>query len=344
MRFEKLKAAEASLAMVAGSEERVDPEGISSAGDPRENTFVFIKNKKFLAKFMQVVTQADSLPRGLGAVADRKLVDSGELRALTELVSWTAAVDNVDAAMCSLSKPFYDEKFKNLNFHLDGRQTGNAEIHPDAEIAQNVFVGEGSVIEKNVVIMPGCVVMPKVRVGEDSVLFPNVTLYPYVKIGRRCRIHSHAALGADGFGYNFLEGGHKKIWHFGGVEIGDDVEIGANSCVDAGSFSPTWVGDGTKIDNFVQVAHNNKIGRHCVLCGRAGLAGSVTLEDGVVIGAGGGCAPGAILKKGVQLAAMGVVSENAVWEAGQVLGGHPARPLKEWLKRQAKLNILAGKK
>lgn len=338
MNFAELKKAEPSLALLAGEEDSVQPRSISTAGHPEPDTFVFLKNKKFLQKLLE----HESLPSGLGAVLDKKLADLPDVgESLKNKLSWRATVESVDAAMCSLSKPFYDEKFNHLNMQVDGRQMGSSDIHPEAEISQNVFIGEGCVIEKDVVIMPGCAIMPNSTVKEGTILFPNVTVYPYVEIGRHCRIHSQCVLGGDGFGYNFAAGEHKKIWHFGGVIIGDRVEIGANSCVDAGSFGPTIVGDGTKLDNFVQIAHNNKIGKHCVLCGRAGLAGSVTLEDYVVIGAAGGCAPGALLKKGTQVAAMAVISENAVWGPGETLAGHPARPLKEWLKKQARLNKLA---
>lgn len=339
MKFEQLKAVEAALKLIKGEASQVITGGISAAGAPESNTFVFIKNKRFLDRLLQT-DPVDNL----GVVMSQSFCDSlssEEVETLRARLSWLATVENVDAAMCGLSKPFYDEKFKHLNLHVDGRQMGTAQVDPEAEIAQNVFIGEGVVVEKNVTIMPGCVVMPNCEIGEGTTLFPGATLYPYSKIGRNCRIHSQVVIGADGFGYNFVDGHHKKIWHFGGVVIEDDVEIGANTCVDGGSFAPTFIGSGTKLDNHVQIAHNCKVGKHCVLCGRAGLAGSVVLEDFVVIGAAGGCAPGAHLKKGVQVAAMAVVSENSVWEPGQTLAGHPARPLKEWMKKQARLNILA---
>lgn len=342
MNFDLLKEHEPSLELIKGDGLHIKCDSISTPSEPKENTFVFIKNQKFLSALLEKAPF-----KKLGVIAPSEFVSSLNdklLKSLVEAVDWLAKVDSVDRAMCSLSKPFYDEKFSELNMHVDGRQMGSASIDPDAEIAQNVFIGEDVIIEKNVTIMPGCVVMAKSHIGEGTILFPNVTIYPYTRIGNDCRIHSQVIIGADGFGYNFLDGEHKKIWHFGGVEIRNNVEIGAGSCVDAGSFTPTFIDDGTKLDNQVQVAHNNKIGKHCILCGRTGLAGSVTLEDYVVIGAGGGCAPGAVLKKGTQLAAMAVVSENAIWGPGETLAGHPARPLKEWLKNQARLRILANKK
>lgn len=342
MKFEHLSAAEPALKLVKGKPSEIEVKTISTPGFPENNSFVFLKNKKFLDKLMQTVGASS-----LGAIVLASFyegLDSAAKAALEEKLDWVATVESVEAAMCSLSKPFYDEKFSHLNMHVDGRQMGSAQVDPEAEIAQNVFIGENVVVEKNVTIMPGCVIMPNCRIGEGTILFPNVTLYPYSEVGKNCRVHSQAILGADGFGYNFIDGEHRKVWHFGGVEIKDNVEIGAGSAIDAGAFAPTFIDSGTKLDNHVQVAHNCRIGKHCVLCGRAGLAGSVVLEDYVVIGAAGGCAPGAHLKQGTQVAAMAVVSENAVWGPKETLAGHPARPLKEWLKHQARLKILANKK
>lgn len=341
MEFSTLKQHDPSLELQFGAEGD-SVSGICNAQNPIENNFAFIKNSKFLTKFLE----AESMVK-IGLILPESFFTSlndEQLSALKERANWAATTKSVDKAMCSLSKPFYDKKFSDLNYHVDGRQMGSATVDPDSEIAQGVFIGENCKISRGVVIMPGCVVMPNCEIGENTILFPNVTLYPYSKIGSGCRLHSNAVIGSDGFGYNFIDGEHKKVWHFGGVEIRNNVEIGSGTCVDAGAFEPTFIDDGTKLDNHVQIAHNNKIGKHCVLCGRAGLAGSVTLEDYVVIGAAGGCAPGATLKKGTQVAAMAVVSENAVWGPGETLAGHPARPLKEWLKNQARLRILANKK
>ena len=346
MNFEELKAREPSLVLAKGR--LANPvETISPAADPTENSFVFIKNDKILKSFLKTLEAKKRSFANLGAVIGKDFFETiaeDQTTSLDAQVAWLATVDNVDAAMCSLSKPFYDLKYANLNYYVDGRQMGTADVSPDAEIAQNVFIGEGCVIEEKVTIMAGCVLMPNARIKKGTVIFPNATVYPYTVIGENCRIHAQVVIGADGFGYNFIRGEHRKIWHFGGVLIGNNVEIGASSSIDTGTFSPTSIGDGTKIDNFCQIAHNSKIGKHCVLCGRAGLAGSVTLEDYVVIGAGGGCAPGALLREGTQVGAMAVVSENAVWGPKETLGGHPARPLKEWLKNQARLNLLAKKK
>jgi len=150
-------------------------------------------------------------------------------------------------------------------------------------------------------------------------------------------LHSGVVVGSDGFGYTFHQGQHKKIWHMGGVSIQDDVEIGSNSTIDMGTFSPTIIGSGTRIDNLVQVAHNVKIGKGCVLCGQSGIAGSAVLEDFVVLGGRAAVGPDVHLGMGCQLAGGSKVTDSAIWPAGSKLGGHPARDLKEWLKGLAYL-------
>tara|TARA_B100001971_G_scaffold129103_1_gene118981 strand:- start:14043 stop:15053 length:1011 start_codon:yes stop_codon:yes gene_type:complete len=252
-------------------------------------------------------------------------------------------VKNFESAINKVSKYFYDQVFGELNFQLDGRKLGSAEIHPSADIAEGVFIGEKVKIGKNVKIHPGVVIQPLVTIGDNTEIYPNVSIYPLSEIGSHCRIHSNTTIGADGFGYNFSNGEHLKVWHFGGVEIQDHVEIGGNSCVDIGAFTKTTIGTGTKIDNFCQISHNAKIGKHCVFCGRSGVSGSCRIEDYVVFGAGAGAAPNVYLKTGTQVAACAIISENAIWGPKEVLAGHPAQPLKEYMRTQAKLRILAKK-
>jgi len=207
-------------------------------------------------------------------------------------------------------------------------------------VAQGVFIGQNVTIEKNVKIMSGAVVLANCHIKEGTIIFPNVTLYPFTKIGKNCRIHSGTVIGSDGFGYNFIDGKHEKIWHLYGVEIGDDVEIGSNTCIDSGCFIDTFIDDGCRIDNQVHISHNARVGKHCVLCGKSGLAGSCELEDYVVFAAGAGAAPNARIGSGSQIAAAAVVSENALIPPKSVLAGHPARPLKEWLRTKAKIKKL----
>lgn len=310
--------------------------GISHVWEPEANKFCFVKGERFL-KFLQNKDHEAFKKCGIlfeKSFYENKISDNQFIE-FTKNFSWAGTVKNVGQAICLLTKPFYDEKFEDLNYLLDGRQLGTTEIDPTAQIAQNVFIGENVKIGKNVVLHPGVVIMPQVFIDEGTIIYPNTTVYPYVKIGKNCRIHSQVAIGADGFGYNYYDNKHNKIWHFSGVEISDDVEIGATSTVDAGAFVPTRIGKGTIIDNGVQVAHNVQIKEKVILCGQVAVAGSATLEDLCMIGGDACIGPGAILGKGSQIGAASIVSENMVVEQGSKLAGHPARDLNEWIKGMA---------
>src|SRR5690606_5931201 len=263
-------------------------------------------------------------------------LDEAALKSLDGL-AWLATSPNVALSLTLLSKPFYDKKMGKMNTQVDGRQMGTVDIDPSAYIAQNVFIGEHVKIGGNVEIMPGCVILPHTEIGEGTKIYPNVTLYPFTKIGKGCRIHSGTTIGADGFGYTFHQGQHLKIWHMGGVEIHNDVEIGANTTIDTGTFSPTIIGAGTRIDNQVQIGHNVKIGKGCIICGHSGIAGSVILHDYVVLAGRAGIGPDAELGMGTQVAGGALVNDGAKWPAGSKLGGHPAKDIKEWMRGVAYL-------
>ena len=150
-------------------------------------------------------------------------------------------------------------------------------IYPTATIGDDVHVGEGTIIHPGVHILTGS------RIGARVTLFPNVVLYENTVIGNRVIIHAGAIIGAYGFGYETIDGQHKLSAQLGYVTIGDDVEIGAGTTIDRGTYGPTSIGEGTKIDNQVMIAHNCRIGRHNLLCSQVGIAGSVTTGDYVVM-------------------------------------------------------------
>lgn len=307
------------------------------------NGMVFIKNQKFLQKFMLSIHEAAA--QKLGAVLDEKIYSglSDENKVLLNELPWLAVSPQVPLTLTLLSKPFYEVKMKGLNTQVDGRQMGTVDIDPGAYIAQNVFIGEHVKIAAGVEIMPGCVILPHTQIEANTKIYSNVTLYPFTQIGKNCRIHSGTVIGSDGFGYTFHQGRHLKIWHMGGVVIQDDVEIGSNCSVDGGTFSPTTIGTGTRIDNLVQIAHNVKLGRGCIICGQSGVAGSAVLEDYVVLGGRAAIGPECRLGTGTQVAGGAKVNEGGEWPAGSKLGGHPARDLKEWMRGVAYLRNMSLK-
>jgi UDP-3-O-[3-hydroxymyristoyl] glucosamine N-acyltransferase len=150
-------------------------------------------------------------------------------------------------------------------------------VHAGATIGENVEIGAGSVVHSGVRVMDDC------RIGEHVVLFPNVVLYENTVIGNRVIIHAGAVLGAYGFGYQMSHGRHERGAQLGYVSVADDVEIGANATIDRGTYGPTTIGEGTKIDNLVMIAHNCRIGRNNLICSQVGIAGSCTTGDYVVM-------------------------------------------------------------
>ncbi len=183
----------------------------------------------------------------------------------------------------------------------------SAIVAPDAEVAASATVGPLCVIEPGAKIgerahlQAQAFVGRGARIGDDVWFMPGVTIANDCVVGNRVRLHAGVVIGSDGFGYEFVDGRHEKVPQIGRVVIGDDVEIGANSTLDRARFSQTTIGEGTKIDNLVQIAHNVVIGRHCLICAQAGISGSTTIEDYVVVGGQAGLAGHLTVGKGSKI-------------------------------------------
>lgn len=226
--------------------------------------------------------------------------------------------------------------------HVSAVIAAGASVDPSAEVGPNVVVGAGAVIGARVRLGPGCVVGCDAVVGEDSVLVSNVTLYPRVQIGRRCLLHAGAAIGADGFGFEF-QGGERfqKVPQVGIVVLGDDVEIGANSCVDRAALGRTTIGDGTKLDNQVHIAHNCRIGKHVVIAAQTGLAGGVTVGDYAILGGQVGVGDKARIESRAVVGSGAGILTSKIVRAGEPVWGTPARPLRQYLAQLATVSRLA---
>src|SRR5512137_2808715 len=191
-----------------------------------------------------------------------------------------------------------------------------AVVAPDAVLGEGVSVGPYCVIEHGARVGPRTVLMAggylgaRSEVGPDGYLYPRVVVREECVIGARCIVHAGVVIGADGFGFAFDSGRYHKVPQVGNVVIGDDVEIGANTCIDRATTDSTRVGDGTKIDNLVQIGHNVVVGRHCIIVAQVGVAGSTQLEDYVTLGGQVGVAGHLVIEKGAMVGAQSGVSRS----------------------------------
>lgn len=335
-----IKNLDSTFAIVSEKNTQFHYLGITDSHAKASHHLFFVKNKTYLQEALAFTNLAD-----IGLVVDEKYFTTLDESAINEIknkAQMVATAKDVMATMCLVSEIFYREVFKREDNILDGRQLGNCEIDPTVFIAQGVYLGSNVKIKANVKIHSGVVIHSDVTIGEGTEIYPNVTIYSKTQIGNNVRIHAGTVIGADGFGYHFHKGQHLKIWHMGGVEIHDSVEIGANSCVDMGTFSPTIIGRGSKIDNHVQVGHNCRLGMGVILCGQAAIGGSTSIGDFTVVGGQAGFANGLKIGSQVQVAGGAGVISNL--KDKETVGGFPARDMKEWLKSLATLRRLSLEK
>jgi UDP-3-O-[3-hydroxymyristoyl] glucosamine N-acyltransferase len=205
----------------------------------------------------------------------------------------------------------------------------DVDVHSGATIGDDVEIGAGSTIHSGAHLMAGC------KLEANVTVYPQAVLYEDTVVGARSIIHAGAVIGCNGFGYKFVEGKHQLAAQLGHVRIGCDVEVGANTTIDRGTYGPTIVGDGTKIDNQVMIAHNCRIGRHNMLCSQVGIAGSTSTGDYVVMAGQVGVRDHVHIGEGAILGAMAGVSNDV--PAGVVMIGIPATPEREQKIKQAAL-------
>ena len=263
------------------------------------------------------------------------LVDAERLAAAQQLMSLSDAtfivVTDPLRAFIETMKHFRPQRVRpsigvSSSAHVDPSATIGADtnIYPGAVVGPEVVIGIGCDIHPGVVIGAGC------QIGDQTTIHPNAVLYPEISIGNRVLIHANAVIGADGFGYRFEQGRFVKIPQLGTVRVDDDVEIGACTTIDRGMVGPTVIGEGTKLDNLVQIAHNCELGKHNAFVSQVGLAGSVTTGDYVRCAGQVGIADHVHLGTGCTLAAKAGVHKNI--PEGQTHVGIPAGPIDEQFK------------
>lgn len=235
-----------------------------------------------------------------------------------------------------VENPF--KAFMQLLHHFHPPYPPTLGIHPSAVIAENVVLGERISIGPYVSILSGsvigddCVIKSHVSIGHDvsigqkTTIHSHVTLYDHCKIGQRVSIHASSVIGSDGFGYTYEHGQHIKVPHVGSVTIHDDVEIGASTVIDRATLGATVIGEGTKIDNLVQIAHSVRLGKHNILCAFTGIAGSTTSGNHVVFAANVGVSDHVKIDDGVILGARAGVPPKKHLKQGNIYLGSPARP------------------
>lgn len=301
--------------------------GLEQISKAKSHHATFIGNRKFAG--LWAASKAS-----LAIVNDNLELEPGENRVLIK-------VKNADLAMAKLL-----ETFTPATPHFETDLHPMATIDPSVKIGEGSRVGAGCYIGKNVVLGKQVTLYANVTILDDTTIGDHTTIWPGTVIrersviGAHCIFHNNVSIGADGFGYRPSDDGRGlvKIAHIGNVVIGNDVEIGANSCVDRGKFSSTILGDGCKIDNLVQIAHNCILGRSCIMAGSSGLAGSVTLGDGVVIGGSASIKDHTTIHSGATVGAgSGVMGDVA---AGKTVLGYPAVDSREMLKQWVALRKL----
>lgn len=313
------------VAEIVGGRMEGDPSvqvrGIAPLGQARGEDLGFLAAGRYLRDFE-------------GTEAGALLV-SQELAASVAAHPSRVVVDDPRQAVVPLLAHFFPDAPPSPGIHSTAILGKGVVLGKELTVGPYAVIGDGTSLEDGARIGAHSVVGENCVVGRESVLHPHVVLYPNTVLGSRVELHAGVRIGADGFGYVPTEEGIRKVPQVGGCVIGDDVEVGANACIDRGSIGRTEIGASTKIDNLVQIGHNVRVGRAVFMAAQAGIAGSIDIGDGVMIGGQAGLAGHLDIGAGAKLAAQaGVIGDVP---AGMTVTGFPARENREFLRAMANL-------
>ena len=298
---------------------------VAPLAEAREEHLSFLSNRKYAAQLAQTKAGAILVPQNLEGEDERWIrVDDPYFAIARIMTRWFSA------------RPIPKGVSPKASISPSATLGTNVAVGPFTTIGDNVVIGNNVTIFQNVSIEAGS------TLGDDSIIYPNVVIYDGTRIGRRCIIHASVVIGSDGYGFALHDGKHHKIPQIGIVRIEDDVEIGAGTTIDRAALGETVIGEGTKIDNLVQIGHNVRIGKHCLLVSQVGVAGSTELGDHVFVAGQSGFSGHLKIGHRVQVAAKSAVLED-VPDDTKVMGS-PAMPFNEFARRQIALKRLARKK
>ena len=232
-------------------------------------------------------------------------------------------VSNPEEAYVELLSIFSEDNAISAGVHPSAIVGENCEIAKSVAIAGNVVICDNVAIGKNTIIEPNVTIGKNISIENDCRISSSVVIYERVTIGNRVRIHAGTVIGSDGFGFRNINGEIRKVQHLGDVQIGDDVEIGANTTIDRGTVGSTIIGDGCKLDNLIQIAHNVQLGKNCMLAAQVGIAGSTKLGNSVIMGGKSGIAGHLDIGNKVMIATKAGVTHSI--SDNQFVSGFPAR-------------------